>query len=339
MSSESKRPLQLLIILAGCVLSCAIASHIAVSWLRISVTYGGYHHYGTSGKEAHTILHGSSLAYDGIDWGLVSENMGEPIESWATPGSSPAEWEVMHRRSPKATFAFIVVSPYDLNENFLCESRANIVSLWQAVADLVKADSEWTFCKRVISQYPMSIVRTIFPTVGRADGVMTGIRYKLHRILRGSSNASAGDAPKFGSTGSSEVTEKLSEWPAARLQRRLVLMRSSCQGRHSFNGPKKMSLERLLKSADIQGNVVLIVMPVSPIYRKEFINAQINSDFESQLSSLQAICSRSTLIRLDNLKELQDSAMFSDLVHLNMFGQRIATAALLERLETGVAKK
>ena len=55
------------------------------------------------GEKADTVLFGSSLAYDGLDWWKISKAQGEAIESWATPGSSPVEWEVHQRRSPNAT--------------------------------------------------------------------------------------------------------------------------------------------------------------------------------------------------------------------------------------------
>jgi hypothetical protein len=77
----------------------------------------------------------------------------------------------------------------------------------------------------------------------------------------------------------------------------------------------------------------MIVMPVSPIYQKEFLTPQVMQDFEDALADLQHRSPKTKLVRLDHLPDLDDDATFSDLVHLNMYGQRIATAAFLSRLK------
>ena len=327
------RKLEFALILCAVVAACSAASHAAIRFLKIRATHGGYHHYGPKEQKALSILHGSSLAYDGLDWGEISEALGGAIVSWATPGSSPPEWEVQHRRSPGVTRTWVVISPYDLNEYLLCDFRADIVPLTQALRDLWRTDADWQFCKRIISQYPMMVVRKIFPTVGRSDGVMTGVRDWLQKLVQGQSSVDSGDVRKFGSTGASEVKERLSDWPPSRLQRRLVLMRSACQGRHTFNGPKKLALTRLLQQARHHGAVTCVVMPVSPIYQKEFLTPKVRQDFEAVLAELQQQSPRAMLIRLDQLPEFQDNALFSDFVHLNSYGQQIATAAFLSQLK------
>src|SRR5438552_2431502 len=148
------RKLQLLIILCAVVAICSAVSHVAVRWLRIYSTWGGYKRYGEENVKPMTVLHGSSLAYDGLDWVRISERMGGAVESWAVAGSSPAEWEVMHGRSPAVSRAFIVVSPYDLNEYWLCDFRADIVPLGRTIRDLRESDLDWQQCKRILSQYP-----------------------------------------------------------------------------------------------------------------------------------------------------------------------------------------
>src|SRR5438046_10007853 len=110
------RKLQLGIVLCAVVVICSMASHGLVVWLGINSTWGGYKRYGAENVKPLTILHGSSLAYSGLDWERISEGLSGTIESWATAGSSPAEWEVLNGRSPEATRAFVVVSAYDLNE-------------------------------------------------------------------------------------------------------------------------------------------------------------------------------------------------------------------------------
>jgi hypothetical protein len=323
--------------LCAVVALSSLASHVAIYLLKIRVEYSGYHQYGAPNRSPATVLHGSSLAYDGLDWGKISQACGSPIETWATPGSSPAEWEIEHRRSKAATRTIIVVSPYDLNEYWLCDFRADIVPLNRTVGDLWHIGADWQFCKRILSQYPMMLVRRVFPTVGRSDGVMTGIRDELQKLAgRGSSDSS--ESTKFANSDTSESKERVSEWPAAKLQRRMSLMRTRCQGKHAFNGPKNMALQRLLQQAGRHGEIMLIVMPVSPLYHKEFLEPKVLRGFEEKVAELQHCCPQVTLVRVDKLPALEDNDMFKDSVHLNMYGQQIATSALLSRLQKYAAQ-
>jgi len=333
--SRSNRRIESALIICVVVVVCSLSSHITIHLLKVKTTYSGFRLYGGDAQKRLAILHGSSLAYGGVDWAKVAERVGCRIETWATPGSSPAEWEVQdRRRSREVLQAFIVVSTYDLNECSLCDFRANIVPLGQSIADLWQTRSDWPFCKRLLSEYAVMSIRKLFPTVGRSDGVMTGIRDHLHNFFRGRRGGDSGESVRFGAGGVPEIRERLSEWSVARLQRRLVLMRSALQGRHTFNGPKKMALTRLLQRAASQGPVTLVAVPVSPIYQEEFLSAEVKANFEAALSELQRSCPQANVIRLDHIPALQDNALFSDLVHLNVYGQRIATALFLKQLHT-----
>jgi hypothetical protein len=327
------RKLQLPVIVCAVVAICSTVDHVAVRQLNIRVTPSSYQRYGPKDLKPLVSLYGSSLAYDGLDWVRISDGLGGAIESWATAGSSPVEWEVLHSRSPEATCAFIVVSPYDLNEYILCDFRADIVPLGQTIRDLQKTALDWQQSKRILSQYPRLFIRKLFPTIGRSDGVMVGIRGKLEKLTGASFGTSAADAPKFGATGKSEVKEKVSDWSEARSQRHLALMRVACQGKQSFNGPKKLELVRLLQRAEAQGQAVLVVMPVPPLYHREFLTAAVMRDFEEALTDVQRICPQVKVIRLDQLPSLNNNDLFSDTVHLNMYGQQIATDALVNRLK------
>ncbi len=183
------------------------------------------------------------------------------------------------------------------------------------------------------------VVRKLFPTVGRSDGVMAGIRDAVEEATYGRSKTEAGDDPKFGPGNISEVTEKLTDWSPGRLQRRMVLMRVKCQGKHAFNGLKKMALIRLLQRANHNGQVIVLVVPVSPLYQKEFLTPNVEQEFEKTIAEIQRCCSQTRLIRLDRVAALEDNNVFRDLVHLNTNGRQIATAALLDRLEKNVSQK
>lgn len=329
-----KQKLKLPIILCVVVVVCSTVCHAMISWLHIRVIPSVYQCYGSEGLKPHIVLHGSSLAYDGIDWGRISEEQGEAIESWASAGSSPPEWEMLHSRSPNVTGTYIVVSPFDLNEYYLCDFRADIVPISQTIRDLWQSGADWKFSKRILSQYPMMIIREFFPTVGRSDGVMTGVRANLLKVIYMRSNAVVSDEPKFESTEDSDFKQKVTDWSPARLDRRLVLMRTRCEGKHSFSGPKAMALAHLLRQSEKQGWVVLIVVPVSPIYHEEFLPRDIMQKFEMAILAAQHSCPQAKLIRLDQIPALQDNNMFLDAVHLNMYGQKIATEALASNLKT-----
>lgn len=333
------RTLNFILVLCAVATVCSGVSHFAARQLKIYASYGAPQNYGPAGQQALTILHGSSLAYSGIDWEQISALIGDPIQSWATAGSSPAEWELLNRRSPQTARALIVISAYDLNEYWLCDFRADIVPFWRTAKDLWRCGADWQFCKRLFSQYPVMILRKLFPTVGRSDGVMTGIRDALQEAVYGRSKMEASDNPNFGPTTAPDLNEKLTDWSPARLQRRLVLMRLRCQGKHSFHGPKRLALIRLLQQASHQGQVVLIVVPVSPTYQKEFLTPNVVQELEKTITELQRRCPQARLIRLDQHAALDDNDVFRDLVHLNSNGQNIATSALLEELRRPTSRE
>jgi hypothetical protein len=332
------RKLQMLMILFAAVAICAAASHAAIGWLGIKATWGGQQCYGPRNAPPQTILYGSSPAYSGLDWNQIAEATGGAIESWATAGSSPTEWE-MNRQPSDVTRTFIVVTPSDLNEYYLCDFRADIVPLSQTIQDLQKSNLDWQQCKRMLSQYPRLFVRKLFPTIGRSDGVMVGIRAKLQKLTGVSSSLDTGDAPKFGATDKSEVKERISDWPEARIQRRLVLLRNACLGKHAFNGPKKLALVRMVQRAEMQGQAVVVVLPLPPIYHEAFLSPAVMSEFEDVLKDVQRLCPKMQMIRLDQVPDLNNNDYYSDYVHMNMYGQQIATEVLLSRLKVvGIAR-
>jgi hypothetical protein len=319
-------------ILCVSVALCSLISHGAIRWLGIKPGHSGYQPYGRNGVKPTAILYCSSLGYSAIDWGRVSEALQGTIESWATGGSSPSEWEADDRRSPGVAHTFIVVSPAEMNEYILCDFRAEIVPLGMAIRDLWSSDVDWELSRRILDQYPLMVVRMLFPTVGRSDGLLVGIRKKL-RTLRGDpTSTDVDDAPKFGSTGALEITEKVTDWSPGRLQRRMVLMREACQRKYSFNGPKALALRRLLRRATSQGQVTMAVVPVSPFYQKEFLSPHVKEEFERVLVKLQHEYPQMKLIRLDSISTLDDNNMYYDLLHLNMYGEKIASAAFLDRM-------
>jgi hypothetical protein len=332
------RRIQFLLIAVCSVALCSLASHAAIRWLRIKSNWGVVQNYGISNLGSADALHGSSLAYSGIDWNKVSDALGSPIEGFATAGGSPPEWEAVHSRTKSPKRTFVVVSPPDLNEWFLCDFRAEIVPLSQTVRDLHESNASAELSKKILRQYPTMFARKLFPTVGRSDGVMVGIRSKLQKLIPHSQASDEGEMVRFGGTGASEINEKVSDWPEARLQRRLLLVRNSCQGKYAFGGPKQLALMRLLRQAGTEGEAILIVVPVPPVYQKEFLAPEVKRDFEKTLAAVQKGCPGVKVLRLDQVPSLENNDKYFDIVHMNSSGQALATQELLSRLKPVVAR-
>jgi hypothetical protein len=328
-----KRKTKFVFIVCVVVAICSLASHMAIGWLKIRAEWGNHKAFASPEFTSTALLHSSSPGYDAIDWEQVAKQLGENIEGWGTPGSSPSEWEIVHTRSTAPSRVFIAFSAYDLNENFLCDFRANIVPLAQTVRDLRATSASWPFSKKLLTQYVVTSVRRLFPTVGRSDGVMVGVRANLQRIA--GRNIDAGEAPQFARTGG-PTAERLSDWDEARLQRKLLLLRAAT-GDHFFDGPKRLALMRLLKRANEEGPVVLVVLPNSPAYRQSLMPAAAMQAFEEEVASLQRTFPQVPILRLDRYSALEHNQYFSDLVHMNKFGQQIATQQFLSQLQNSMS--
>ncbi len=229
------------------------------------------------------------------------------------------------------------VSLYNLNEHRLCDSRAHLVPFTRTVGDLWNSGSNWQFSKRVLSQYPLAAVRTVFPTAGKSDAVLVGLREKLRGMLHTASfsedQARALVLPPRGALEFGEDTSKLSDLSEGRLRRRMALMRTEIQGLHAFEGPKMQALRRMLAAARARGRIIMIVMPVSPAYAVKFVNAGLMADFEAALADALKFAPETLVIRLDLLPALPSNELYSDPVHLNSAGRHLATEAVLASLK------
>lgn len=312
----------------------AIGSHLVVHILRIRTGGVGYKLLGHRNGKPLAFAEGSSLMVEGLAWERISQELGVGIENWFVAGSSPSEWEALQPRARNANLTFIAVSAYDLNEGFLCDSRSEVVPLRQTIKDLWQSQADWHFTKRVLSQYPMRYVRVFFPTVGRSDGVMVGIRERLAGLLKPWVPIEPETGPTVRSGDGLEPVrvDKVSDWTPSRLLRRLALMRSACQGRQSFDGPKKLAFLRMLKQAHQQGRVIVIVLPVSPLYAREFLTTKVAAEFETTLTEAQRSVPEASWVHLEQFPDLNSNDHFWDLVHLNASGQQIATDAFLDQL-------
>lgn len=331
------RKWQLVIILCTVVLITSIISHSIIAWLKIERSFGRYWVIGTEGGgRSSAFMAGSSLAGDGLSWWEISDVLNLRIEGWTVAGSSPSEWERFQHKVTQTKLTIVVVSPYDLNEYFLCDFRANLVPLVQTVKDLWQSKVDWPFCKHVLSLYPLSYLRILFPTAGRSDGVMVGFREKLKNLLRDvlPIQSEAGPTLALNESASTQEYKKeiISLWDPGRTLRRLASLRSACQGIHMYSGPKRQAFLRMLQQAQRQGGVVVVVLPVSPFYAGEFLTPQVKQAFEEVLAYAAHNISQVFFIRLDQLNALKSNDYFWDLVHMNIYGRQIATEAFLGQM-------
>jgi hypothetical protein len=303
-----------------------------VDWLKIKSTWGSFRVYGRADGKTATILYGSSLAYSGINWNVVATHLGTSIGRWPTPGSTPSEWEQFQRRSGDVRRSFVVFSAADLNEQALCDFRAEIVPLSQTLFDLWHLGGGSAYGKKVLSQYPVSALRMAFPTVGRSDGVLTGVRDYLSTLMQRNRAGITREAVAFDPNGDAVPDERVSDWTPGRRERRMVLERAACGSRHEFTALKRAALERLLGKAREQGPTTAVVLPVSPYYQNEFLDTAVSREFEEAVAGLQRGSPGVRWIRLDRLGVLHNNDMFSDFVHMNRVGQRYATQAFLAEL-------
>jgi len=313
-----------------------LVSHLAAAWIglpKVSVTY---RRIGPeTGPQA--FIAGSSVVQFGLSWSDISKTLGQGMENWGVAGSSPGEWEVSQGLATNSNLMIIGVSVYDLNEYHLCDSRANIVPISQTIRDLRHIGADWQFSKRMLSQYPLAYVRQLLPTAGKSDAVLVGLRSKLYEQMRFSSADQDGTntliLPSQAVLEFGESNERVSDWPPSKTLRRLALLRSHIQGKHVFNGPKQLAFQRMLQKAVQQGRIFVVVMPIAPAYVHEFVTAEVARDFENSLAHALHDSPQARVFRLDQLAALRSDEYYTDFVHLNSAGRRLATEFLLSEFK------
>ena len=338
-----KRSVQLVIILFATVLLAAVCSHALASWVKVRTTAVQAFVVGQAHGKPPAYMAGSSLAGYGLSWEQITAQLGVEMHTWGIAGGSPYEWEQFQPNAPDVDTSFIVVSAYDLNEGIICDYRAELVPIGHTIATLRAIHANWDYTKRALTRYPTAWLRTLFPTLGRSKGVMGDLRAKIQKLIKPSAPVAEGEAGPRLDFGKEAVVDeyklqKVSDWSPAEILRKTSAMQAGIQGDESFAGPKMLALDHMLHYADQRGRTVVVVLPVSPTYAKEFFPPDSVRNFEASLARLQSAVPRAEWIRLDQLPSLVADANFCDLVHMNYFGQKIATGALLARLGTTTAR-
>jgi len=304
------------------------ASHLVVRVLGIQTSPALREQIGLTNGSEWMCVAGSSLMFYGLDWDKIGKEVGHRLERCGVPAASPCELEPVCALITNAHITVVGVSFYDLNEYFVSDFRAWAVPMKTTLRDLYASSSDWHFSKRIISQYPLTWVRKLFPTAGRSMGVMVGAR-ALARQWLGRKADSEGNLvfnPQ------AVTSERIEDWPAARTLRNLSQLRAACQGASGFDGPKRRALSRLLERATQQGKVMVVVVPVSQPFAKEFMDEVATHEFEGEIEAMRSAFPDVLWVRMDQAPQLRSRRYYWDLVHLNKDGQTIATDELLASL-------
>lgn len=324
---------QLATVLLAATTIASIGSHLLADWLKLKTEAGQAYTIGASKDKSPAFLAGSSLASYGISWEEISHQIDREIKVWGIAGSSPFEWEQFQKKVPEVQATFIVVSAYDLDEAIICDFRADVVPIGHTIETLLANPTDAGYVKRSLSQYPLDWLRTLFPTLGRSKGVLGDLRIRVNKMLkpsRATAETAAGPTLAFGSAAVVDdyKLERISKWTESKTIGKLAAIRSAFQGSRSFDGVKQAALKRMLQYAHPRGRIVVIVLPVSPTYSREFMTPEIICQFEESLREVQHGVPEAQWLRLDQLPALASDDNFCDLVHINLFGQKIATEAL-----------
>lgn len=316
-------PFQLVWLVLATVVLAAVGSHAAMRVLGIREENPIRRWTVSAGQtSAPALMLGSSLTYLALSLSNVSAQLQQPLECRWIPSASTCELEGFIPEVPGATTTVISVSLYDQNERILCDYRSEIVPLAQTVRDLWDSGSEWNFAKRILSQYPSKHVRKLFPTAGRSLLVMIATKARVLAWINGTHLPAQMTDVNFDDA----TPGSIADWTPAHLLDQATLVRHLCQGLHEFDGPKLQAFQRIVAGA--RGRVIVIILPVSPEYRRALLTSEALQQFEKSLAVVRAAAPKAEWLRLDQLPELNDNACYRDLAHMNPKGKRLATEAV-----------
>jgi len=327
------RSRQLALVLIIATVIAAAGSHWVASWLKVKTIAAQPYTVGKPTQNPPAFLASSSVGGYGIAWGQIAAQLDTQIKTWGIAGGSPVEFEQFQKEVPEAKTTFIVISTYDLDEALTCDFRAAIVPLGQAITSLRTTHADWQYSRRVLSQYPMTWLRTLFPTLGRSRGLMGATLIKVKDLVKHSAATSetmAGPTINFekGTAAEEYTQQRVSDWPQSQIIGKLVAMRVEFQGAHSFNGAKRLALEGMLQYAEQRGRAIVIVMPLSASYTKEFTSPALLQKFDDALAQVKQDAPGAEWLRLDQVPALASNENYCDLVHMNVAGQELATQTL-----------
>jgi hypothetical protein len=337
----SRSSFKFTLVLVAAAVIAAVGSHWVASWLKIKTTASQAFTVGQSDRNPPAFLAASSVGGYAISWDMIATQLDIEIKTWGVAGGSPVEFEQFQKRVPAARTTFIVVSSSDLDEALICDFRADIVPISRTIETLRATHADWEYSKRALNQYPMKWLRILFPTLGRSRDIMGATLIKVKNLIKHSTHTTetpTGPTIKFGKATADDqyARDKVSDWSEAKIIGKLVATQVGFQGAHSFDGPKRLAFERMLQYAVERGRTIVVVLPVSSAYSKEFMHPDAVQKFEASLADARRHAPQSEWVRLDQLPGLASNENYCDLVHMNMAGKQLATEALQTWLKQSV---
>jgi hypothetical protein len=273
---------------------------------------------------------GSSLSDYDIDWNVIAADTHTEILAWGVAGGSPYEFEQIQKKVPQARTTYIVISAYDMDEANVTEFRAAVVPLSETIKSLLAIHASWSYSERAISEYPMTWLRTLFPTIGRSRDIMGLINKRIHGLLHHSSEPLSKPAgpildiekEKFADSYRLQSVTDLSQ---SELVGKFASMRASFQGKDAFNGQKFQALLNMMQYGCERGQTIVIVVPMSSSYSKGLLSPELCDQFEAAIADAQRRYPQVKWLRLDRVPGLDSDANFCDIVHMNVNGDKKTT--------------
>lgn len=321
---------QLAIAVVVAVVIAIVGSHWLANWANIKTTVSEPLVFGMSNGKPPAFRAGSSLSDYGLDWNVIAAQTQTQILAWGVAGGSPYEFEQFQKKVPQARTTYIVVSAYDMDEANVSDFRAALVPLSDTIESLREMHAGWSYSKRAISQYPMTWLRILFPTLGRSRGVMGRIHEKIQMLLHHSAAPSETEAGPILDVSKEKVADnyriqRIEDWSKSEMLSKVAAMRASLQGSGAFDGQKLQAFLRMLQYGCQRGSTIVVVMPVSASYSMAFVSPELEAQFETTMNDAQRQYPQAKWLRLDQVPGLNSDQNFCDLVHMNVYGRQTAT--------------
>jgi hypothetical protein len=331
MSTEQEnRPVRLPAVIGIFVVAAVIASavsHFFAHWLGMAKDPVELGQINSGGSSPPLVVGGSSLVYYAIDWSGIGARHDKLVLTRGSASASPSEIEQMPFKEAPAALRVLGISCYETNENSISNFRAEIVPVRQSFSDLWQSGASWEYSKGLLSHYPLAYARKPFPTAGRSVAFMVAVRHKARTMLHG------GKSGTFEIQTNNTITERLTDWDEGRIERNVSATKAGLKREALFSGPKSVALKRIADTASKERPLLIIVLPVSPIYIDRLGALGTSGEFDRMLATVLHPREGLTVLRLDLLPEAGDPAKFCDLVHLNRDGSESATRIVEAEIE------
>jgi hypothetical protein len=338
------RTWQFAFVLISATVIAAIGSHILIDWTRIKTTVIEPFVFGKPNGQPPAFKAGSSLSDYDIDWNVIAAQTQTEILAWGVAAGSPYEFEEIQKKVPQAKTTYIVISVYDMDEANVSDFRAALVPLSETIESLREIHAGWAYSRRAISEYPMTWLRPLFPTVGRSRAIMGLIHERIHGLLHHSKDPpkTAADPPQTVAgpildVGKEKVADSYRLQNIADLSKSEVIgkfaaTRASFQGKEAFNGQKFHALLKMVQYGCERGRTIVVVVPVSSTYLNGFITPELENEFEAAIAVAKYQYPKVEWLRLDQVPGLDSGSNFCDLVHMNVSGDKTTTGIVQARL-------